>query len=346
MAVRMMSGDSWKPLLLTCVWSLLLSAYPAWSATLTLSFVDTDGHRVQVSKAELLLVAWAETERIELETSPGGLTLLLEPDWLRSRWSRFDDQEAVYLYLQSPPLAAIRSHRFRWPVISGYGVPTVIAFPGGRQAVVKDIDVSMTLAFRPAGVRSVRIVDPRGMPLRDVAVGVSMFWSDYNRCVHMTGSEWLGNGVTNAEGLIEVPDGDFEYVLSLGRFTHEFVEGDRRVPWRLRTHLTEATTEVRAREFAVETLEMRVLRGDEPAASVHLRGYLASCPCGACDGPLGTADETGRIRVDDYRPDQFDRIWLVDDGETVWESRSTWWPDVLEVRFPASTGGAQVRPVP
>ena len=337
----MVSGVSWRPLWLSCVWSLLLSAHPAWTATLTLNFVDTNGRPVEVTKAELLLVAWAETERIELETSANSLQLVLEPDWLRSRWPRFDDQEAVYLYLEAPPLASIRSHKFRWPVITGYGIPTVIGFPGGRQVVVRDMDARMTLAFRPAAIRRVRVVDSRGKPLPEVAVGVYRFWSDYNRCAHITGGERLGSRVTDTEGLIEVPDGDFEYVLSLGRFTHEFVDGDRRVPWRLRTHLPEATTELRAREFAVEPLEMRVLRGDKPAPGVHLRGHLASCPCGACDGPLGTADETGWIRLDDFRPDLHDRIWLVDDGETVWDSSRNAWPEGLEVQIPSAGGGAQ-----
>ena len=336
-----MLGNSWKSLRLYCVWSLLLLAQPAWTATLTLHFVDTDGRPVEVTKAELLLVAWAETERIELETSASSLQLVLEPDWLRSRWRGFDEQGAVYLLLQAPPLAAIRSLEFRWPVITGYGIPTAIAFPGGRQVVVEDSDVSLTLAFRPASVRRVRIVDSRGTPLPGTEVGVYRFWSDFNRCAHMTGSEWLGSRVTNAEGLIEVPDGDFEYVLSLGRYTHEFIDGDDRAPWRVRTNLAEPTNEFHAREFTVDPLEMRVLRGDKPVPGVHLRGLLASCPCGACDGPLGTADATGWIRVDDFRPGLHSRIWLVDGEDTVWDSSRDGWPRDVEVQIPPASDAAQ-----
>ncbi|MYK81050.1 MAG: hypothetical protein F4024_00500 [Gammaproteobacteria bacterium] len=298
-----------------------------------MNFVDFDGRSVEVTKAELLLVAWGETQRIELETSANSLQLVLEPDWLRSRWQAFDEQEAVFLYLEAPPLAPIRSNRFRWPVVTGYGIPTVISFPGGQQVVIKDLDASMTLAFRPTAVRRVHVVTSRGNPLPEVEVAAYRFWSDYNRCAHLSGGDRLGTFVTDADGLLEVPDGDFEYVLSLGRFTHEFVDGDRRVPWRLRTHLREATTEVRAREFAVEPLEMRVVRGDKPAPGVHLLGHLASCHCGACHGPLGTADETGWIRVDDYRPGLYNRIWLVDEGETVWDSNRDPWPESLEVRI-------------
>ena len=317
-----------------CIWSSLLCAHPAWAATLTLNFVDGDGRPVKVTKAELLLAAWRDTERIELDTSANSLQLVLEPDWLRSRWSRFDDQEAVFLYLRAPPLPAIRSHRFRWPVITGYGIPTVIDFPGGRQAVVRDEDATMTLAFRPTGVRRVRIVDPQGMPLRDLAVSVSMFWATAGRCASMTGSEYLGTHVTNADGIVEVADGDFEYALSLRGGHHVFLEGGGAIPSRLLTHLTEPTTEIVAREFPIQPLKMRVWRGSEPAAGVYLRGYSALCACGACDGPLATTDEEGRIQLHDFRPEAYRRIWLVDGDLTVWEEPTSALPNtILEVQL-------------
>ena len=342
----MVSGDLWRRLWLFSALGLALFAGEAWSATLTLHFVDPDGRPVEVTKAELLLVAWAETERVDLETPTNSLQLVLEPDWLRSRWPGFDEQDAVYLYLEAPPLAPMRSSEFRWPVITGYGIPTTIGFPGGHQVVVKDMDVSMTLPFRSAAVRRVRVVTASGNPLPNVAVAVYRFGSDYNRCAHLTGGESLGTFVTDGDGIIEVSDGEFEYVLSLGRFTHEFVDGDRRAPWRRRTRLLEATTEVRAREFSVDSLDVRIVREDSAVPGVHLRGHLASCPCGACDGPLGTADEKGRIRVDDFRPDLYNRIWLVDDGETVWESSRSTWPEGYEIRLPSSGGATQGRRSP
>lgn len=339
--MRMMSGELLRPLRLLCAWGLLFSTCPAWTAKLTLNFVDADGHPVEVTKAELLLVAWADTERIELETSANGLQLVLEPHWLRSRWRGFDNQDAVYLYLEAPPFAPIQSNKFRWPVITGYGIPTAIGFPGGEQVVVEDMDASLTLAFRPAAVRHVRIVTSRGNPLPEVAVDVYRFGSDFNRCAHLTGGEWLVAAVTDADGLIEVPEGDFEYVLSLGRYTHEFVDGDRRAPWRLRTHLQEAVTEVRAREFAVEPLEWRVFQGGKPAPGLHLFRHLASCLCGACYGLAGTADESGWIRVENHRPASYSRIWLEDDGEIVWDSARDAWPVGPEVHVRSAGGAAQ-----
>lgn len=138
---------------LVCVVVPWLCAKPAWATTLALTFVDTDGRPKQVAKAELLLVAWGDADRIEFETSAHGLDLALDPEWLRSRWPyRFNGQESAYLYLQVPPLAAIRSHQFQWPGSGEHTGATTIAFSGGRRVVVDNgTDVVMTLAFRTPG---------------------------------------------------------------------------------------------------------------------------------------------------------------------------------------------------
>ena len=162
-----------------------------------------------------------------------------------------------------------------------------------------------------------------------------MFWSDSNHCGHITGSEYLGRHVTNADGIVEVADGDFEYALSLLGGHHVFVEGGS-IPWRLLTHLTEPTTEIVAREFPIQPLKMRVWRGSGPAVGVYLRGYSALCGCGACDGPLATTDEEGRIQLDDFRPEAYRRVWLVDDDMEVevWEEPTSALPNsVVEVQL-------------
>ena len=324
----------------------VLCAYPAWATTLDLGFVDTGGHPVHVTKAELLLVAWGQEERIELKTTGDSLTLHLEPEWLQSRWprssqsarSRFSDQLGVYLYLQAPPpLAAMQSDRFRWPTgaareSANQGDTTTITFPREQQAVVPEgADPGMALVFRPKVPRRVRFVDSHGKPQRNLAVGVNMFWSDENHCAVLTGREWLGSHVTDEAGWIEVPDGEFVYALGV-REPYRFdvpPSLDSPTPWRLVTRLPGASTEFVVRELAVRPLELRVRRGGEPAAGIHLRGVLATCICGACDGPLGTTDEGGRIRLDDFRPERLSEIWLVDGDTEVWRS----WPGggVIEV---------------
>ena len=85
------------------------------AAELVLQATDEQGHVVQVSKAELLLVAWGAAERLELAVTGSSLVIRLDESWLRSRWpSRFTDMERVYLYLQADGYAAIRSEPFLW----------------------------------------------------------------------------------------------------------------------------------------------------------------------------------------------------------------------------------------
>ena len=315
-------------------------AAPVWATSLNLEFVDADGSPLQISKAELLLVAWnIEEARVQLEPSASGLTLHLERDWLRSRWplrspspparNPFDHHRGVYLYLEAPsPLASIQSYPFEWPG----GVPgdsadqdatTTITFPRGQETVVPEgQDVSITLVFRPKAPRRVRFVDPRGNPWFDFKVRASMFWSAANHCAIVTGSESLGRHVTDADGWVELPDGEVEYALDIARGPRRFhgpLIQDSRPPWRLVSRL-QGTRELVVRELAVEPLEVRVRRGGEPAVGLHLRGRSAVCVCGACDGPLGTTDERGRVRRDDFRPEAVEEIWLVDGDTEVWRS--------------------------
>ena len=322
---------------------LMLRAYPVWATSLHLEFVDTDGTPVQVAKAELLLSAWGmEAERVELETSPDGLSLELEPEWLRSRWPPgwpsppggrpLAFRVGAHLYLQAPPLAAIQSDRFQWPG----GVPgdsvdpdrrTTITFPRGQEAVVpQGQHVRMTLVFRPRAPRRVRFVDPRGRPWSDFRFHTSMFWSDDNHCAVVTGSESLGSHVTDAAGWSELPDGEFVYALGI-RWPHMYAGRsleDSRTPQRLIARLTDPGSAVVVRELKVRPLEVRVRLGGKPAAGLHLRARGAFCGCGACDGPVGTTDGNGRIRREDFRPDSHDEIWLMDGDTEVWRSPSTW----------------------
>lgn len=318
--------------------SAVLFACTVWATTLEISFVDPEGNPVTVSNAELLLFAWGATERIELETSAQGLSLDLDPDWLRSRWPGFDHQMGVYLYLQAPPFVAIRSHPFIWPGVDQDAAAVTIAFPRSQQAVVAiGTEASMTLAFRTGTVRRVRIVDPQGAPRPGIAIDAFMFWSQSNRCAVLAGGEPLGSYVTDAGGWIEVPDGDFEYALELGRMRqhdHVFVANGRYERERLVTELTQPETDVVVYEFPIRPLELRVQRGEEPASGVVLHGYLANCPCGACSGPMATTDEAGIIRMEGFRPEEFAWLWLVDGSRELWRTEPASWPsNTVDIRL-------------
>lgn len=319
-----------------------LCATSSWATTLTLDFVDTEGQGADVAKAELLLVAWGETRRLELGTTGSRLTLVLEPAWLRSRWPRFDDQMGVYLHLQAPPLAAIRSNRFRWPVDEDAGA--TIRFPGNREvAVTGGEDARVRLTFRPAAPRRVRIVDPHGMPVAGGRIDVAMFWSESNHCGHLAGADPLGNFTPDADGWIEVPDGDFEHVLSLVgvRWRNHVFANAGAIGSRLITRLREPATEVVVRELAARRVEMLVRKNAEPAAGVKLQGYLADC-CGACAGTLSTANERGRIRLDAFRPERYSSVWFEDDNGDRWSTTPALWsPDLVEVDLASRAADAK-----
>ena len=346
------STEVWPGLVaaLGCILCGLTS--PALATTLDLNFVDTVGHPVIVAKAELLLVAWGETKRIELETMEHSMRLPLDSDWLRSRWPEmFDHQEGVYLYLQAPPLASVRSHQFKWLGSGGYPGPVKIAFPDDLEVVVaKGDQASATISLRQKAPRRLRIVDTDGVPLPGTAIDSFMFWSQSNHCAALASAEPLDSHVSNADGWIEIQDGDFEYALELkDRFTLSFVEKkparvpqtdkanvpdslhkpgssdsvskhSRTVvlPWRLVSHFSQPETVVVVHRAPSRPLEIVVHRSGKPVAGLSLQGYWAACPCGACSGPIATTDEAGRIFIKEFHPDVYRWVRLFDDASEVW----------------------------
>lgn len=331
---------------LTWVLSCAPCAAVYGATTLDLNFVDNDGQPVRLVSAELLLVAWGATDRIVLETSAGGLSLTLDAEWLRSRWDRFDDQEGVYLYLQAPPLAAVQSHRFRWLGAGEHAGAVTITFPRGNEVTVEEgMKASRTVVFRTRTPRRVRIVDPDGRPRPGTAINAFMFWSQSNHCAVLAGGEPLGSFVADNDGWIGVPDGDFEYALELGRgfsSDHVFVIEGRYERERLVTRLPQPGTDVVVHQFPVRPLEMRVWRANEPASDIWLHAHTANCPCGACSGPLARTDETGRIRLDEFRPEEWAWVWLVDGDTEYWRTAPTAWSSGnVEVRLSPATGTAE-----
>ena len=331
---------------LAWVLSTALGALLHGATTLDLDFVDTDGQPVRLASAELLLVAWGATDRVALETSADGLSLALDADWLRSRWNRFDDQEGVYLYLQAPPLAALQSHRFTWLGAGKHAGTVTIAFPRGQEVAVDEgVNASMTVVFRTTAPRRVRVAYPDGRPRPGMAINAFMFWSQSNHCAVLAGGEPLGSFVANTDGWIEVPDGDFEYAFELGRgFTrdHVFLNEGRYERERLVTRLLQPDTDVVVHQFPVRPLEMRVWCSDEPASGIFLHAHMANCPCGACSRPLGQTDETGRIRLDEFRPEEWAWVWLVDGDTEYWRTAPTAWSSGnVEVKLSPANGTAQ-----
>lgn len=334
---------------IVAVWlsGLFLSGAAA-GTELRLRFTDEQGQAVRLSKAELLLVAWGDAQRLELETDGPLLVLQLDESWLRPQWPRFQGMDKVYLFLQAEDYVPIRSEAFLW--IGAHGPPhgprvgsTVIAFPGGRNVTLKEGDaLELTLAFRKPKKRFLRFIDDKGEPVPGVEIESYMFWSRSNHCGRLTGGDLLGETVSDQEGRAPIPDGDFEYIFLLKkrRYALEDPQGFRYTPTLLGlvTYLNAETTTVEMRRWRKRPLEMRVTQNGAAAAGQVLFSWIAGCPCGACWGPLATTDKLGIIHIPEFYPEEWRFVYFEDDaGKTSWQTSPAEWPStgIIEVEIGA-----------
>ena len=307
---------------------------------LRLRFVDAQRRPVQLSKAELLLVAWGDADRLPLAVQGERLNLDLSPSWLRSRWPRrFADLEKAYLYVQAEGYAPICSLPFHWlgsheaPKSPGLVLVTIDFRQGVPARLHEGEYAERTIVLHRPRTRRVTLVGDDGKPLAGVRGSVYMFWSASNHCGFLSGAEPLGTFVSDEAGQFTVPDGDFQYALVLQ---------DRRSVFRappgpgvttiiqnlvsptgaqastLISFLHPPNTTFGVHQFARRPLVVRVLRDGKPLPQVTLMGSIANC-CGACSGPLGTSDAEGRIVVEDFYPEELDELFICgpDDGR-VW----------------------------
>jgi hypothetical protein len=327
--------------------AMLICASRAQSTELRLLFRDETGAPVRVSKAELLLVAWGTTDRIELKTNETSLLLLLDPEWLRSRWpDPFQEQEKVYLYLQAPGYVAMRSDSFLW--LGAHGDPfgdmvesVKLSFPGGRRATLQPGDNALLeVIFRKPVPRYLRILDDDRNLISGVRVSSYMFWSRSNHCGVPSGADRLQRSLSDGEGRVQLPDGDFEYMLELEKdFYYPRAQGGSYhvtpdIP-RLFLNLEAEETTIIMHRLELRPLEMRVTRNGEPVAGLMLCGMLAGCPCGACSGgvargrsgPDPTSDREGNLLIPEFYSEEWERVYFLDkDGKILWEADPQKWP--------------------
>ena len=310
---------------------ILLTTVSAGATELRLRFRDEEGRAVRPKSAELLMKAWGDAVRLNLETGvmetptrygriflwecPGGmrlaagepLVLPLDAEWLAARWpERFRDIAGAYLYFTADGYASVCSGEFRW--IGSQGPPygtrmyeAVITFPGRESIIVKEgQSVEADLVFRRPRPRSLRLIDDQGNPVQDVKVSIFMFWSAYNHCGTLGGADPIGSAKSSHDGRVSVPDGDFEYAFEFEKRLYVLNEPDAEpyIPPRLFAHLSKPETTVKMHRWERRPLEIIVTAGGEPAQGLIVGGCLAACPCGACCGQLAHRDPDKRTRMD------------------------------------------------
>jgi len=318
------------------------SAAPLPSATaessgtvLRLRFVGEEGNPVSPATAEILCVAWGNTERLALRPKGDRVEVPLDEAWLRHMWPvSGGSAHDCFLYITAPGYGSVRSAPFPW--IGGKdreGVrvaSAVVSFPGGSRVTVPEGDArSLAVVFNRPRPRCLRFVDAEGNAVPGVRVTSFMFWSRYNHCAVLKGADPLGEGTSDAGGRIDVPYGDFEYAFELESAPWVLTDSTCGDPRLLITSLATEETVVRLRELRIRPLNLHVTANGALASGALLYGRAADAPCGANSGPLARADAQGRIALPDFRPEQYEEIYFPG-GEG---ARPIWSADPRSPRF-------------
>ncbi len=319
------------------------SSVPAESSgtVLRLRFVDEEGNPVSPATAEILCVAWGNTERLALRPEGDRLRVPLDEAWLRERWPVSGGSvHHCFLYFTAPGYGSIRSAPFNW--VGGKDregarvASAAVSFPGGSGVTVPEGDArSLAVVFNRPRPRCLRFVDAEGNAVPGVRVASFMFWSRYNHCAVLNGADPLGEGTSDAGGRIDVPYGDFEYAFELEDSPWVLAGSAGGDPHVLVTELSREETAVQLRERRIRPLDLRVTANGVPVSGAVLFGRLADTPCGANWGPLTRADAQGRIALPDFRPEEYEEIYFPggDEARPIWSAdpRSPRFGDVVAV---------------
>jgi hypothetical protein len=305
---------------------------------------------LQLARAELLLLAWGDQHVVELPIDGASTELTLDAGWLCEAWPEHcRGVMRAYLFLEAEGRVPLGSKAFRWPGSSPVEPgPVEIAFPrDARVTLTPEGHHRVTVTLRRPETRRLQVVDAAG-PIPGVRVTSYRYHGDLNHCGRMTGV-LLETGETGDDGRVEVPDGDFEYGFVFDKPHHVLRDPEApEYPNRLITRLDRPETRVELRELVQRPLRLVVTDGGRPASSLALHGCRSGCPggvCAACCGALAETDEAGVVEIDDFRPEAWAKVYLVDaKGNRLWEAVPSHWEEQLDgpIRVElAATPGAQ-----
>ena len=318
---------------------------PSFDAEIVVTLRNEAGLQIGFSKAEVLAAAWGEVRRTELPTDGDRLTLGLEElhGFLDSSFADGQHVLGVFLYLRSVGHAPVRSDRFLWrkdPDHPERARHLVIGFPSGESVTVDgDGKFELDLTLRWPETRFVRFVDDDRQAVRGVSVDSYMFWSSDNHCGVLSGADWLGKGVSDDDGRVRIPDGDFEYALTIEKKHHVVVDSHVN-PKRFVGVLERGEAVVQLHLRATGTLDLRLMNGGEPLTGTSVMGRLADHGCGISWGPLATTDEEGRILLSGFCHEMYSKLFINNaDGSVFWEADPRAWQRQGVVRVDLKDAG-------
>jgi hypothetical protein len=324
--------------------------------------VDEAGNAVAVTKAEIYLDFWGGGEKITLPIEAGSVRLPLDRDWLCDQKAALCEDlfVAARLILLADGYAPVASEAFLWMggVETPGGPPQTsveIRFMSGAwMPVSQGESKEVTVPFRRPVQRALQFLNAAGEPVPGVQVRISLLLATTNHCGSIEG-ELLSEGATDELGAITVPDADAQLVFEMTKehfvlLNPQYADS----PMRLTAMYASPVNVVLLRRLEPRPLHLQ-LTGSQGAAAVSsvpvsgmtLSACLAACPCGACCGSLAESDSVGRIAIEDFYPEEWERLMLLDrEGRTVWQSTPrTLVDDPVVIELPKAPP-VLTRPVP
>jgi hypothetical protein len=294
---------------------------PAGVATsVTLTFQGPTRAPLAITHAQLLVTAWGVAERYDLAVD--GSVLRLDLEATRPEFAdRFTDEKA-FIYIKAAGYPPLMSEAFTWPAPN---VPTVIDFRNGRRAVIAQGEhAKLTVSLRASVPRRIRLVDNSGRTVSGTKVETAAYWNAPNHCGFLNGRDVLATGVSDEDGVIQVPDLDGPYAFGLLEPYIVFADADNSLPASgsptqgLIASLSQLETNLIVRRYERRRLEINIVDKAKPLPNAVLWSDMALGVCGAGYGKLGTADSSGRIVVEAFYPEMWQRFWVCAGARQAW----------------------------
>ena len=316
----------WVAILVVAIRSALLPEQPQTS--LVIRAVDEGGRPVRLTRADVYFDVWGGNEVTHLPHAATSVRIGLDRESacrLEPALCANHPTFAARILVEAEGVAPVSSDLFDWMVAPAPALAQSvrIRFPGAAPLVVKrGQDRDVTIRFRARRPRTLRVVDGEAHPIEGVRVSVWNLFADSNHMGAFEGDVLLDDAATDSTGTVAIPDGDIAYGLRLGKPHWEIVRPRSRFwPDQIVRRIDGDSLSVIMRRHARVPLRLKFERAGAPAAGVAVSACVTPCS-GACCAPIGTTDASGALSIDDFYPEEFDRIFvpLKDDSyEAIWE---------------------------
>lgn len=310
-----------KPIILVLMLLAAAPSLPTQATAVRLQLRGPADELVKPSRAQLVVVAWGDVDRIDLPLTSDGVVLDLSAAWLQARWPRFSDMIRATLYIEATGYAPALSQPFGWPegthsdaqthaIVFAHSVPIPIDVAPPSTAVVH---------LRRPAPRQLTFVDEDGMPASRVAVSTGMFLSQSNHCGVFAG-EPLTETRTASNGPLSVADGEFPLAVNLQSrdlwFPNAPMKGSAVIT------ASGSDTKVVLHRLHRSLLSLQIVDANgAPAAGLSLVADGTFCGCGNCVHPnLGVSGRNGVLEVRDFSPEEWDDAWLCRGATEVWHT--------------------------